>query len=66
MSETDGRSAIFPLVHMDLRARDEKGKSTYGQELISHDGRDSLLDAYEECLDVAVYLRKMMYERDGK
>jgi len=54
------------LVHIDLRARDDKGKQTYGQELISHDGRDSLLDAYEESLDLCVYLRKMLYERDGK
>ena len=60
------RNAIFPLVHADLRARDEKGRKTYGQELLSHDGRDTLLDAYEECLDLAVYLRKAMYERDGK
>lgn len=60
------RSLIFPLVHIDLRARDDKGKQTYGQELISHDGRDSLLDAYEESLDLCVYLRKMLYERDGK
>lgn len=60
------QNLIFPLVHMDLRARDEKGRETYGQELISHDGRDPLQDAYEECLDLAVYLRKAIYERDGK
>jgi hypothetical protein len=60
------RNAIFPLVHADLRARDEKGRTTYGTELISHDGRDTLRDLYEELLDAAVYVRKAMYERDGR
>jgi len=35
---------------------------TYGKELKTFDGRDSLLDAYEEALDMAVYLKKARME----
>jgi hypothetical protein len=30
-----------------------------------HDGRDTLQDAYEEALDLAVYLGKLLMERGG-
>lgn len=38
----------------------------YGQRLTPDDGRDSLRDAYHEALELAVYLRKALYERDGR
>lgn len=28
-------------------------------------GRDALLDAYQEALDLVVYLRQVIYERDN-
>jgi hypothetical protein len=55
---------VFPMVHADLEARNAKGKAEYGDTLRGFDGRDSLRDLYEEALDKAVYIRKMMYERD--
>ena len=57
---------ITPLVHADLEARTAAGLASYGRPFTSHDGRDSLRDAYEESLDLAQYLRKALYERDGK
>lgn len=57
---------IFPLLKRDLDERDKLGWRTYGRALRPHDGRDSLRDAYEEALDLCVYLRKALYERDGK
>lgn len=57
---------ITPLVHADLEARTKQGLATYGRAFTSHDGRDSLKDAYEESLDMCQYLRKALYERDGK
>ena len=56
---------VVPLVAEDLRLRVEMGNLSYGQPLLSHDGRDSLVDAYQEALDLALYLRKMLLERDG-
>ena len=58
--------AIWDLVMDDMYLRDRSGELTYGQRLFPKDGRDSLVDAYQEALDLAVYLRKEIYERDGK
>lgn len=46
----------------DLIARDAAGFKKYGQNLETHDGRDSLLDAYQEALDLVQYLRKALEE----
>jgi hypothetical protein len=57
---------ITALVHADLEARTQQGLASYGKPFESHDGRDSLRDVYEEALDMVQYLRKALYERDGK
>jgi len=54
--------AVFPGLIADIEARDALGRATYGKELKTFDGRDSLLDAYEEALDMAVYLKKARME----
>jgi hypothetical protein len=58
--------AVWGLVMDDMRARDELGAKRYGVRLQPHNGRDALRDAYEEALDLAVYLRSAIYEREGK
>lgn len=57
---------VWPLVMVDMAGRDKLGRERYGTPLQPHNGRDALRDAYEEALDLAVYLRAAMYERDGK
>ena len=57
--------SIHELVVLDLAARLRKGIDTYGTQLTAHNGRDALQDAYEECLDMAVYLRQAIEERDN-
>ena len=46
--------------------RDQLGRERYGVPLQPHNGRDALVDSYQEILDAAVYLRQAIYERDGK
>ena len=58
--------ALWDLVTEDMRNRDTFGKHKYGLRLQAHNGRDFLADAYQEALDLAVYLRGIMYERDGR
>lgn len=53
------------LVQADLEDRLALGISRYGQPLQAHNGRDSLRDAYDEALDLCVYLRNAIYERDN-
>jgi hypothetical protein len=50
------------LVTYDMRTRDNIGHHRYGHRLQSHNGRDSLRDAYEELLDGAVYLMNVRLE----
>ncbi len=58
--------AVWDLVIADMRDRDKLGEQRYGVRLQPHNGRDVLRDAYEEALDLAVYLRSAIYERDNQ
>lgn len=58
--------AIQDLVMKDLAERKAIGIKRYGTALQPHNGRDALLDAYEEAQDLCMYLRQAIYERDGK
>lgn len=46
----------------DMTARDAIGRERYGTPLTAFNGRDQLVDAYQEKLDAAVYLRAAMLE----
>lgn len=56
--------AAWSLVIADMAARDVEGTNKYGARLQPGNGRDALVDAYQEALDLAVYLRTAIYERD--
>ena len=55
--------AIWPLVIADMEARDRVGREKYGTPLQTNNGRDALVDAYQEALDLVVYLRQELEER---
>lgn len=56
---------IQELVRSDLADRLALGVKRYGTGLQPHNGRDMLKDAYDEAMDLVVYLRGVLYERDG-
>jgi len=58
--------AVWDLVVADMVRRDALGEKRYGVRLQPHNGRDALRDAFEEALDLCVYLRQALYERDGR
>ncbi len=58
--------AVWDLVVADMQGRDAVGRQRYGVPLQPHNGRDMLRDAFEEALDLCVYLRGLLYERDGR
>ena len=60
------RPAIWDLVMKDMAERDHVGRARYGTPLQPHNGRDALADAYAEALDLCVYLRQAIHERDDK
>jgi hypothetical protein len=55
---------VWPLVIKDMNDRDTLGKLKYGIPLRAHNGRDALVDAYQEVLDMSVYLRQEIEERN--
>lgn len=55
--------AIAALVCADIMARNELGVKKYGEALRAHNGRDALVDLYQELLDGAQYLRQELEER---
>lgn len=55
-------SEIIPLVLADMRERDVVGRQRYGTALTSGNGRDHLIDAYQELLDSCVYLMNELDE----
>lgn len=64
MPVASGSPIMHRLVQDDLAERLRVGVERYGQPLQAFNGRNALQDAYEEVLDLAVYLRQAIYERD--
>lgn len=64
--QSNTSTLIWELVIADMRERDHVGRQRYGTPLQANNGRDALVDAYQECLDLAVYLRQAIEERDRK
>lgn len=54
---------IVDLVVQDLEERKRVGVERYGMPLRAHNGRDALVDAYQEALDLTVYLRQTLQEQ---
>lgn len=73
MSETrdhDSQSVPMPndgqfitdMVIEDMAKRADFGLRKYGTKLQAHNGRNALQDAYEEALDLCVYLKQKLVE----
>lgn len=57
---------IKDLVIADLQYRAEQGKEKYGVYLQPSNGRDPMIDLYQELVDAAMYARQELYKRYGK
>ena len=55
---------IASLVMTDVEARAQLGEKKYGERLLPNNGRDALVDAYQEALDLCMYLRQAIEERN--
>lgn len=55
---------IQSMVIDDIGKRRSVGIERYGTALQPNNGRDALRDAYEEALDLCMYLKQAMVERD--
>lgn len=57
---------VFKWVIADLKTRARMGKERYGTYLRTRNGRNALLDAYQEALDLVLYLRQVLLEEEGR
>lgn len=55
---------IQDQVTKDIAARKELGIRRYGTALQPFNGRDALLDLYEELLDATMYIKQLLVERE--
>jgi hypothetical protein len=55
-------SENMSIVIDDMKERDKIGFDRYGTRLFAFNGRNALIDAYQEFLDAAVYLRQRLEE----
>ena len=56
-----GNPVVFDVL-LDLIDRSKMGKTKYGTTLQAHNGRNPLMDALQEALDLAMYLRQAVNE----
>ncbi len=61
---SNNKPAVWDMVIADMIDRDFTGQQKYGTRLQPFNGRNSLVDAYQEVLDLAVYMRQMIYEME--
>jgi hypothetical protein len=57
---------IWGLVIKDMLDRNSFGTKKYGTPLRANNGRNPLVDAYQEALDLCVYLRQAIYEESQR
>jgi len=59
-----GWGNVQALVREDLEIRERVGTERYGTPLQLFNGRDAMVDAYQESLDLACYLRQHLAEQE--
>lgn len=63
---SEGEAVVVDQVVKDLNERAEHGLKIYGTKLKTNNGRDALWDAYQESLDLCLYLRQRIMEEEIK
>lgn len=62
--EKNNLPCVQDMVIADIDARKQVGIERYGTVLQPFNGRSALMDAYQEALDLAIYLRQLLYEEE--
>lgn len=56
---------VLPYVLEAVRQRAELGKERYGTYLSTDNGRDALVDAFQEAIDLVMYIGQALMERSA-
>jgi len=57
-----GKVVVVDEVIKDMKQRKADGIEKYGRPLETHNGRRALVDAYQEALDLCIYLKQHLLE----
>ncbi len=60
-----GNQLVAPALVDDILRRSRKGTIKYGSPLMTQNGRNALVDAYQEAIDLAMYLKQALMELDA-
>lgn len=63
---TPGGADVTDALVLDLIARKEVGLAKYKTPLQTNNGRDPLIDKYQEALDLALYFKQELMEKYGE
>ncbi len=61
-----GREEVGRQVLADIQSRMSAGLQKYGCLLQTFNGRDALMDSYQESIDLVMYLRQAIMERESE
>ena len=61
-----GDDIVYVELIKDIETRAGVGHERYGTYLMTNNGRDALVDAYQEAIDLCLYLKQLLMERDGR
>jgi len=61
-----GEEIVLKFVMEDLKKRALMGKRKYHRYLETFNGRNALIDAYQEALDLVMYLKQQLLEMEKK
>lgn len=64
--ETSNKSELVKQLQEDINNRNSMGKENYGVSLSPFNGRDFVIDAYQEGLDLGAYVFGLVYESNHK
>lgn len=59
-----GKVNVVDYVIRDIEERVKLGEQKYGTRLQTFNGRNALIDAYQEALDLVMYLRQKLLEEE--
>jgi hypothetical protein len=57
-----GEQNIVTILLQEIQEKADRGAAKYGSALMSFNGRNSLVDAYQELIDLLMYLRQCVEE----
>lgn len=58
-----GEACVQDAVIADIQIRKQLGEERYGSALMSFNGRFTIQDAYEEAIDLSMYLKQILLEQ---